>query len=62
MLSFQKSFKCVTITFTCLVMVMSQETSGAKYSMEQVANIIQKFNETIEADKLEKVPVLLTVT
>ena len=44
-----------------MVMAMSQEDSGEKYTMEQMANIIQKFNETFEADKLEKVPVLLTV-
>ena len=50
------------MTFTFLVMAMGQESSETKYSMEQVANIIQKFNETMEADKLEKVPILLTVT
>ena len=44
-----------------MVMAMSQEDSGEKYTMEQMANIIRKFNETFEADKLEKVPVLLTV-
>ena len=45
-----------------MVMAMSQEDSGAKYTMEQMANIIRQFNETLEAEKLEKVPVLLTVT
>ena len=43
-------------------MAMSQEDSGGKYTLEQMANIIQKFNKTFEADKLEKVPVLLPVT
>ena len=62
MWSFQKSFLFLTITFTFLVMAVSQEDSGEKYTMEEIANIIQKFNETFEADKLEKVPVLLTVT
>ena len=45
-----------------MVIARSQEDSGEKYTMEQIANIIQKFNETFEADKLEKVPVLLPVT
>ena len=44
-----------------MVMAMSQEASEAKYTMEQMANIIGQFNETLEAEKLEKVPVLLTV-
>ena len=56
------SQKILIVTFTFLVMAMSQEASGAEYSNEQIANIIQQFNETLEADKLEKVPVLLTVT
>ena len=62
MWSFQNSVLFLTFTFTFLVMAMSQEDSGEKYTMEQMANIIRKFNETFEADKLEKVPVLLTVT
>ena len=62
MWSFQKILLFLTITYTFLVITMSQEDSGEKYTMEQVANIIRKFNETFEADKLEKVPVLLTVT
>ena len=62
MWSFQKNFLFLTVTFTFLVMAMSQEDSGEKYTMEQMANIIRQFNETLEADKLEKVPVLLTVT
>ena len=61
MWSFQNIFLFLTITFTFLAMAMSQEDSGEKYTMEQMANIIRKFNETFEADKLEKVPVLLTV-
>ena len=59
--SFQKGFIFLTITFSFLVTAMCQEDSGEKYTMEQMANIIRKFNETFEADKLEKVPVLLTV-
>ena len=62
MWSFQKILLFLTITYTFLVITMSQEDSGEKYTMEQLANIIQKFNETFEADKLEKVPVLLSVT
>ena len=61
MSSFDHLATFLTITFTFLVMAMSQD-SEAKYTMEQVANIIQKFNETIEDDKLEKVPILITVT
>ena len=45
-----------------MVMAMSQEASEAKYTMEQMANIIGQFNETLEAEKLEKVPVLLSVS
>ena len=63
------SQKILILTFTFWVMAMSQEDSGAKYSNEEIANIIQQFsetleavNETLEAEKLEKVPVLLTVT
>ena len=88
-------WKILTITFTFLVMAMSQEDSGefltdqltlsqpggadyahhsttsppgfsdlatGLYSNEEIADIIQQFNETLEAEKLEKVPVLLTVT
>jgi len=59
MRSFEKS---LIITFTCLVMAMCQETSGTKYSLEQVGNIIQQFNETIEAEKLEKVKLQSTIS
>ena len=48
------SQKILIVTFTFLVMAMSQEDSGEKYTMEQMASIIQKFNETLEAEKLEK--------
>ena len=47
---------------TCLVLIMSQESFGATLSLEQLTNILQEFNETLEADHLENYKLKSTIS